>query len=64
MPKGSAVENVLKLESYRGAKRRQQKPALVDIEAMDEAMRNLQAAASAAIRLVSVTRAKLGLPQL
>lgn len=36
----------------------------VELPAIDEAMRNLHAAALAAMRLVALTRDRLGLPQL
>jgi hypothetical protein len=56
---------VVDLDRYRRARKRKRRQSpRVDPQDMDEAMRNLHAAASAALKLVAIARNQMGLPQL
>lgn len=63
MPCSSSEEKVVVLDRYRGLKKRPPKEP-IEKEMMDEASRNLHAAALAAVRLVALMRDRMGLPQL
>jgi hypothetical protein len=56
---------VVRLDEYRQKPRRRLPPTVVlEQPVMDDATRNLHAAASAALKLIYMTRQRLGLPQL
>lgn len=63
MHRGGSEGKVLLLDRYRGLPRRPPREP-VEKEMMDEASRNLHAAALAAMRLVALMRHRMGLPQL
>lgn len=58
-------DKVVMLDDRRDCRRRRADPsASHELEILDEASRNLQAAAAAAIRMVDMMRCRLGLPRL
>lgn len=64
MAKASDDGKVLNLDKYRGMRRTGKPAPAVEMPVMDEAMRNLHAAAHAALKLIFLARHRLGLPQL
>ena len=56
---------MVRLDEYRRPPRRRLPPPVeLEMPVMDDATRNLHAAASAALKLIYMTRQRLGLPQL
>lgn len=65
MEKDGEDGKIIRLDRYRGKARRRRKPRQdVALPVLDEAMRNLHAAAHAALKLIFLARHRLGLPQL
>jgi len=65
MPNDSSCDSkIIDLDSYRGTTRRRKPTSDVALPVLDDAMRNLHAAAHAALKLISLARHRLGLPQL
>ena len=60
----SCDSKIIDLDRYRGATRRRKPSTDVALPVLDDAMRNLHAAAHAALKLIFLARHRLGLPQL
>lgn len=64
MAKAPDDDKIVRFERYCGTRRRRRPQPEVELSVMDEAMRNLHAAAQAALKLIFLARHRLGLPQL
>lgn len=64
MAKAPDDDKIVRFDRYRGTTRNRRPQPGVELPVMDEAMRNLHAAAHAALKLIWMARHRLGLPQL